>query len=132
MTIEQLNALSDYEINCAVAIKENPDLGHAMDEQVTETTGSAVNFRLSTPTGDCCDAGTYDYCNNPSDYMPIAIEHGISINFDGVDPNEFDKGIDWVSCSYRGSECDMNFYPRKNTGKAVCIAFLLMNGESND
>ena len=120
-TLEQLSELSDYEINCAVAEK----LGHVIYNKITRAHfNDHSNDLLISPRG--VEQVWVDYCGTPNDYMPIAIEHGIDIKFDSVDSNEFDTGCDWVSCSYLNSKCDMAFYPRKKTGRAVCIAFLLM------
>ena len=93
-TLEQLNMLTEHEINCAVAEKRD-------------------DFKPDGKTYLLFD------CNNPNDYMPIAINHQISIWMD----NDGE-----VSCSYKGQqEGDRPMYvPKDQTGRAVCIAFLLM------
>ncbi len=91
-TLEQLNELSDYELNCAVAEK----LGEPSDCYMRK-----------------------DYCNNPNDYMPIAIEHRINI--------EWLKAPDAVMCTAGdyGNIC-RSINKESDLGRSVCIVFLLM------
>ena len=60
-TTQQLQAMSDFEVNKALCIK----LGH-------DVSGISEQRNMMT------DAVT-DYCNNPNDIMPLAFERGISI-----------------------------------------------------
>ncbi|MDP5205461.1 hypothetical protein ORI99_00150 [Alishewanella sp. SMS9] len=68
-TKEQLQGMSDFEVNYALAdligfkeIKKSGDSGLILDWH-------------STPPGFKINKA--DYCNNPSDIMPLAFEHGI-------------------------------------------------------
>lgn len=92
-TIEQLNELTDYEINCAVYDKIHKD----------------------SESGDGYVMGHYYYCETPNRYMPIAIEHGIDI---------FINPDDVQCCDPKGYATRK--YPKAQTGRAVCIAYLLM------
>lgn len=71
-TQEQLEAMSDLEINRLVADRMG---GYAGDVGDWMPEGVKVN----------CEGGFFyeerDYCNNPSDIMPIAIENKISLHF---------------------------------------------------
>lgn len=111
-TINQLNALSDYEINCAVAEKLNlPDIKiYPKSILVSVNDGENLN--------------DYDPCTDPRDYIAIAIEHNISILF-----NVF---RDKVKCSWSDPKASyaVPYMPKAELGRAVCISFLLMNGES--
>ena len=113
-TLEQLNELSDYELNCAAAEK----LGLPLLERYGKSVFANIDTRKCAPD----QKGAIDYCNNSHDYMKLAIEHGISIWLD----NDGE-----VSCSYNG---DINgqvslYLPKAQTGRAVVIAFLLMGDE---
>ena len=114
-TLEQFNELRDYEINCAVAEK----LGHVIYNKITRAHfNDHSNDLLISPRG--AEQVWVDYCGTPNDYMPIAIEHGISIVFKIQDT--------LVQCLYTQNE-DMHslpYYDKSQTGRAVCIAFLLM------
>jgi len=76
MNKEQLEAMSDFEINKLVAeIAIDKDV----DIQTIGTKGLelyVVNTSGLLPTMD-----SLDYCNNPSDMWPLIIEKEISINF---------------------------------------------------
>jgi len=118
-TLEQINELSDYEINCAVAEK----LGHVIYNKITRTHfNDHSNELLISPRG--VEQVWVDYCGTPNDYMPIAIKHGIDIIFSS-------DGYDVQACGYSdkdfsSSDCWSSTMPKAQTGRAVCIAFLLM------
>ena len=75
---EQVNKLSKFELNCYIAIILFPDLQYADSGLVTKLKDGAANFRLCNAIGEDLDAGTYDYCNNWNDLMPLVVEWGIS------------------------------------------------------
>jgi len=112
-TIEQLNALSDYEINCAVAEKLGKTIDH--DHRSYGNSDDAMWYEGKTYHS----AG---YCKIPNDYMPIAIEHNITIDFSSVANTVcavmIDRDIDLWVCS--------DDLPKPQAGRAVCIAYLLM------
>ena len=114
-TLDQLNELSDYEINCAVAEK----LGYVVIKRGLGADVLIKTMRFSRPV---------NYCNTPNDYMPIASENCITIDFNTDDT---------VCGAYTREGADMSDYnpydficsddmPKSQTGRAVCIAFLLM------
>lgn len=61
ITFEQLQAMSDFEVNKALCIKLGYDVS-GISEQRNMMTGAVT-----------------DYCSNPNDIMPMAFEHNISI-----------------------------------------------------
>ncbi len=121
-TLEQLNELSDYEINCAVAEKlgfyallhENMDDGQLY--QLKNKFGKSAVYVQETD-----DDSFYgkDYCNDPRDYMPIAIEHGISITHTGM------NGVTYIVVQQHNGR-PISGLQGYEVGRAVCIAFLLM------
>lgn len=113
-SLEQLNALSDYEINCAVADKYLP-CEYILD-------GPEKQVWLANFIGDTSILEGYaefNPCAVANDYMPIAIEHGISIKL----RRKSDIGLPYASAPL----CD-RVYADSNDKipRAVCIAYLLM------
>ena len=127
-TIDQLNALSDYEINCAVAEKLGLYLvDRCVGFKATCTQlGKSKDSVLTSKKKDGYSVRIKDYCLDPCDYMPIAIEHGISIVFNQEEvETDYSKDFDqYVSDYYT-----VKSLPKTQTGRAICIAFLLMNQE---
>lgn len=107
-TLEQLNELSDYELRYEVATKKGYNFACLVDGE-----------RLQIPTKE--GLVNYDPCNDPRDYMPIAIEHGITIEL-----NPFKKDVRCISTDSDGWQHVTALDSDKQTGRAVCIAFLLM------
>ena len=117
-TLDQLNQMTDYELNCAVAEKLGLDVRNkTISGRYLSTNGTAV---LCSPKGEI--QVWKDYCNTPNDYMPIAIEHGIDIEFDVMSAD----GEKVVCCTWAAAGGETEDYPRAQTGRAVCIAFLMM------
>ena len=118
ITKDTLDNMSEYEKNCAVADK----LGHVIDyahrgpnPQYNDVLWHEGETNRSA-----------DYCNEPRDYMWIAIEYGITISQD-IENQE-------VSCiAYQkdlisGENVIMSrIYPNNETGEAVVDAFLMMD-----
>ena len=105
-TPEELQRLSDFEINCL--IDEILNLC-----ALTLTDGDGEPF-LEHP-------GTFveiDYCQNPSDIIPIAFENELDLNCMG----ELDD-----NCVYW--EVSSNHYKVENRSplRAICEVFILMN-----
>lgn len=111
--------LSDFEINCLVAITIEPRLGYADDDLVTEKENGAANFRLCNAIGDDLDAGTYNYCNSWADIGPIIEEYRIGILL-GSESNRVvaqgPKGDPFVALE-----------GRDKVKRAACIVFLKLN-----
>lgn len=63
ITKEQLQAMSDFEVNSTLADFIN------------------VKWQISAVDDECLMVGAevLDYCNTPNDIMPLAFEHGISV-----------------------------------------------------
>lgn len=99
--------MSDYEINCAVKDKLKLP-SHRGNGNLTYKDGKSI-------------LETFDYCNDPAAYMPIAIEHGISIKFCTI--------TNTVTCSFLSMELTKERLtrPKHETGRAVCECFLLMD-----
>lgn len=123
MTPEQLKAMSDYEINCAVAkiqlVKEDERLKGVELEVYRERICGRVskNHSITVPVHDCC--------GDPRVYMPIVIEHCINIGF-SIDYPERKN----VIAEHRPLRLDRAVVkvikPRAEVGRAVCEAFLMM------
>jgi len=109
-TVEQLNELSNIELNKSVAVK----MGMSID---CVTCSDDAIYAEMDPKGWNVE---FNPCIDPRDYMPIAIKHGIDI--------EFWKGYKQVMCHFvsDGEGKMTERYPEAQTGRAVCIAFLLM------
>jgi len=118
-TLEQLNELSDYELNCETAEK----LGHVVLKR-----GMGDDILIKTMT----TARPVNYCNNPNDYMPIAIKYKINI----VHSLENRDNVTAMYIHPYGTPMKVIIkerfevvYPAVQTGRAVVIAFLLMGDE---
>jgi len=138
MNIDQLNALSDYEINCAVAEK----LGYRVEREIQANIGFTESFREQYPhtiwgwKDNKSPCEQLCFTRTPDEYMPIAIKHAINIShsIDRERKNiiaEHYPGFDFSKGS-RKQKRAKTVLPKAQTGRAVCITFLLMNGESND
>lgn len=69
-TKEQLQAMSDFEANKALAIAQGRYAGDAGDWMPN---GVKVSDESSFFYSEV------DYCNSPNDIMPLAFEHGLSL-----------------------------------------------------
>lgn len=118
-TLEQLNKMTDYEISCAAAEK----IGLKLHAGFRLSNGDVYIEREIGCNYNATPFYTMNYCSNPSDYMPIAIEHGIDLHFSAC-------GYDVQACGYKNkdfssSSCWSGYLPKAQTGRAVCIAYLL-------
>ena len=119
---KELESMSKFELNCLVAMIVNPDLQYADSDLVCEKEGGAANFRLCNAVGEDLDAGTYNYCSNPNDIMPIICKLDFTIKFNTVDVN-----------NRIGSYVTKSNHPlapygafNENPYRAMCIVFILM------
>ena len=99
-TQEQVIAMSEHDINCAIYEEKNTIESYSLFSRMKKM-GMVMN-EFPAPR----------YCNDPRLYMPLVIENEIDITFsDGK-----------VEC------CGSGFYfdrkPKSETGRAVCEAFL--------
>lgn len=97
--------MTPYEKNCAVS----------------EKLGLEIQPRISTDGNKVCELVNHiavfkDYCNDPRDYMKLAIEHEITIYMD----------IGRVKCFDPIGALDVRWHPKSQTGHAVVDAFLKM------
>jgi hypothetical protein len=122
MNKEQLEKLSDFEIN----VKICESLGIKYEE------GLDVLFAAGKSTGDNVVAvmGPVDYCNNPSDMMPLVFEAGISL----IAPDYELKG-DWRARSeVEESRHEPMMWTHEsshaNPLRAAAIVYLLMQNQS--
>jgi hypothetical protein len=78
---------------------------------------------------------TMDYCNNPSDIMPIAIKRNISL----IAPNQHsfpDKRVchyaeHWVNVEHDGN-VELIGNLNQNPYRAICIVFILMQQDKEN
>lgn len=99
--------MSDYEINKAVGIAKGfpPNVIGHIDHGLKF--GAIAEY-------------VTDYCNNPADYMPIAIENNIDIWFEG--------GMVECDTGYPGDPEGLISVELKKSqiGRAICIVYLEM------
>jgi len=106
ITQEELSGMSDFDINKLVAKLSGIEFW----------TSSRHVIPNSQIRGD-----TLDYCNNPSDIMPIAFE-----SFIGVDP--VSNGRDFMAYIYSSDRRTYKYFSiNKNPLRAICEVFILMN-----
>ncbi len=113
--------MSDFDINCEVAMAVDPQLGYADEDSVTDAGNGAANFRLCDPIGNDHDAGTYDYCGSWGEAGVI-----IHTNKIGID---WACGDDWEArISNQGQPGALvKFKARhRNPRRAAMIAFLML------
>ena len=132
-TKEQLEGMSDFEINRAV--------GKSVLASSKHENHLSVNYEIKA----VCfkdDKGNMkyevDYCNNPSDIMPLVFEAGITMQAvsDGYvcygDYGYLDCGDkDYLKVNEADSPFDFpdNSIGHKNGLRAAAIVYLLMEGE---
>ena len=122
-----MNTQTDYEKNRAVAEK----LRYVVKERFKDTGIVILEYLFDGKSV----IRPVDYCNDPRDYMPIAIEHGIAIDFNR------DKST--VCAVFTKNNADTEIYnpddyifsedlPKDKTGHAVVDAFLAMDITTNE
>lgn len=81
-TKKQLQGMSDLEVNQALTamVLGNPWL------EFGELVNDGKEFHVANAIGEPFYCAVIDYCNNPSDIMPLAFEHGV-----GVMPYDIDE-----------------------------------------
>ena len=103
--------MTPYEKNCAVAEKlgYKPDMKGLIKYRVSEDKRDTVSYQ-----NPCGLWEFVDYCNDPRDYMKLAIEYDIDIKFDRYG----NVLCEWLVNSHTES------YAKAQTGHAVVDAFL--------
>lgn len=121
-TQKELEAMSDFELSSIIAPKQGCsihkeqwfDLGDR-DESVV-----LVGDSFGNPTG------AVDYCNNPADIMPLAIEAGLAL---------IPQDGEWVALSdfvVEWGECDAEEEVRcAKPYRALAIVWILVNQEES-
>ena len=107
--MKDYSKMSDFEINKAVAL--------SLGIEVVEWNGKifgGVERKIDNVTSVI---GVIDYCNNPSDAMPILIESKISLT--------------WVNGECRASSvlCGYHEFSCSNAMRAAMIVYLMMKDE---
>ena len=107
--MKDYSKMSDFEINNAVALC----LGVDVQEWNGKIFGG-VERKIDNVTSV---AGVIDYCNNPSDAMPILIENRISLT--------------WVNGECRASSVKAGYHEFScgNALRAAMIVYLMMKEE---
>lgn len=116
-TTQQLQAMKDSEINVALELKLNKGAEFVGNHYVETGDGIYPNVikHKNWPNYRECT----DYCNNPSDIMPLAFERGISLIYHA--DNEIWTSYDLLeSWKYRNSFSDKSPYRA-----AACIILLM-------
>lgn len=111
--MKKLIEMSEHEINCLIAT----ELGFKIKERWLNTGIIILNLLHNGNTV----VRPVDYCKNSSDYMPIAIEHCIDIDF-------YDDDVQCSSCTHLNIYRTGRFMPKSDTGRAVCERFLMTRG----
>lgn len=114
-TQEQIDGMSRFEVNKAVAEK----IGFGCDDVYPCSDGSIAVTDPSATSGFEYVVNK-NYASDPSDYMPIAVKHAISINYWGLEHKRL------VDCWAIDEYSQTKRYPATDTGLAVCAAFLMM------
>lgn len=111
MNKKQLEAMSDLQINTLIAKLEQMDV--YLDD--------GGDFLWEKSAGQHGDDIIYDPCNDPSDMMPLAFEHNITVgNYDGDNFafSDFESG--------EHEELWGNMVYHKNSLRAAAIVYLLI------
>jgi len=120
MNKEQLEQLSDLEINQAVTAA-------AYNLQGWELSESGLCFyHCGLDGSDWVDFQIIDYCNSPSDMMPLVFEAGISLHNESDDDGVFYCAHN--SSDFRHSEYGKHRAWHSNPLRAAAIVYLLIKG----
>jgi len=138
MNKEQLEQLSDFNLNKLISVKLGLNVSKDQwmhlgdrDENVViiDTSGDSSDIRNHT-------FDTVDYCNNPSDMMPLVFERGIGLHPMGESDIEIGMSwltSDWAACGIDYGEdneasMEAEFFESKsdNPLRAAAIVYLLM------
>ena len=99
ITKQQLADMSDFDVNKALCALLGKDVS-GVDEQRNMMTG-AVD----------------DYCNNPSDIMPLAFEHNVSL---------IKMLSDWRACTNNGIYVTHSFDDKNPLRATACCLILVL------
>ena len=101
------------------------DYNTKSDAEINELVSARRHEKLVGDFGNGEWCKTPDYCNNPSDIMPIAIEHGISIApiYSMNSSGQYERTAKWRTESWDEVAEHTNPY------RAIAICYLMMEGE---
>lgn len=117
-----LKDLAVEEINCLVA----KELGFEVKERWLDTGIIILNLLHNGNTV----IRPVNYCEDPSDYMPIAIAELIAIDYDklGTVSADFTKDDTFKENHDPDDYIFSRYLPKSETGRAVCECFLMIKG----
>lgn len=118
ITKEQLQAMSDFEVNKALA-----ELIYRSVHSVSQNSSAqdAVVF-ADKGAGDIVAVAIVGYCNNPSDIMPLAFEHGVSL---------IKMLSDWRACTNNGIYVENSFDDKTPLRAIACCLILVLQEKQN-
>lgn len=111
-TQEQLTPMSAHDINYAVAAKFLP-CEYYLDNKTNEI--NLANF--IGDTDELRGYAVFNPCNNPKDYMSIAMDNEIDI--------DHDCGRVYCTWGKNSAQETTRYMPKEDVGRAVCEAFLM-------
>jgi len=117
MNKEQLEQLSDLEINQAVTATAYNLQGWGLSES------GLCFYHCGLDGSDWVDFQIIDYCNNPSDMMPLVFEGKVTLSPIQPYTEEHDPSLWCASCEVDSGAIECW---HKNPLRAAAIAYLLM------
>lgn len=113
ITKEQLQAMSDFDVNKALAVMLWFRLDNSQD-------GSTPEVLVIRRTCDSLISTAVDYCNIPNDIMPLAFEHGVSF-FHNVDS--------WIAMKSMLSVASPSYKDTNPLRAIACCLILVLQGK---
>lgn len=107
--------MSDFNINFEV-FKLSKQFEECKDIELSRLSGPYVSW------GDGANWHRFDAVSSPSEYMPLAIEHEISINFDD---GKVEVDVEHPHNEGGGLTIFVEL-DKSQLGRAICIAYLKM------
>lgn len=124
---DKLEAMGDFEINQLVSCEIEPKGERVFVDYVLEEIRICYD-RLLEDGSINTDFDIVDYCNNPADIMPIAIENKVGHEWDGTNS---DGTIFWKAKGstqgFPGPYIGFKSVSKGNPYRAICIVFILMS-----
>ena len=109
---EELEAMSDYDIN--VLVLDALGVNSYGREKQKRRESEVRYFETSL------ESFSFDYCNNPSDIIPIAIENNIGYTW---------AGLSWAARAYN---TNIRSYSEGTPYRAICIVLVLIRNNKDD
>lgn len=119
--------MSDFEINARITgIVEGEDFS-----QWAVTADETAFYHCGFDGSQHHSVDILDYCNNPSDMIPLVFENNISLIKD-CDCEEYYARPDFCDINGDFSVNDGRFVMHENPLRAAAIVYLLMQGGNDD